>query len=503
MGEYMGRSLLHIQRKTNQQIQTKSYNMSVSFKVTLSKGEEQETRRFQVDKEVAGSLVYLKQKIAAIFPELRRSEPVLSWVDEDGDEVVVTSDEELQVALTALTGPVYKLKVKLGDKAKDGGNSGMARSAQVHWGVVCDGCDGPVVGPRHKCLVCPDYDLCATCEGRGLHAHHKKIRLPAPCKRVAPRCHLAKQVNPILGDPDIRMLANLFGGRPWVNGCQGMRPAMPAAKNQTKKAEPKDTKPAEKKPETEKIAEAEKTECGKPSKPATTTDADHPTDQTSANANGLPGILANLTPLLGPLQAEQLSQFLRNISAPQQNQEPEKKEAKEKQPEHQLQEQLGQLGQMGQLGQLGGLTSTFLGPAAVEAAFPLLEALTRAGQDHPGQAGQDGQEQPRKGNDQATEEQVPAQEKEAEEKEKKDVEPEKEKERETQQEDNKKDQPTNPNNKRQNVSFLQGDTQQGGGAGDKEVPGGQGGGRQLDLPQAKDRRHLPGVQEERACSQLG
>merc|ERR1712211_120191 len=78
----------------------------------------QETRRFQVDKEVAGSLVYLKQKIAAIFPELRRSEPVLSWVDEDGDEVVVTSDEELKVALTALTGPVYKLKVKLGTKQR-------------------------------------------------------------------------------------------------------------------------------------------------------------------------------------------------------------------------------------------------------------------------------------------------------------------------------------------------------------------------------------------------
>merc|ERR1712012_560351 len=332
---------------------------------------------------VASSLVYLKQKIAAIFPELRRSDPVLSWVDEDGDEVAVTSDEELQVALTALTGPVYKLKVKLGDKAEDGGNSGMARSAQVHWGVVCDGCDGPVVGPRHKCLVCPDYDLCATCEAQGLHAHHKMIRLPAPRKRVAPRCHLARQVNPILGDPNIQMLANLFGGRPWVNGCQGMRPTMPSTKNQAKPAEPKDTNPAEKKPETEKIPEAKKTECGEPSKPATTTD--HTTGQTSANANGLPGILADLTPLMGPMQAEQLAQFLRNISAPQQNQEPEKKEAKEKQPEQQLQEQLGQLGQ------LGGLISTFLGPAAVEAAFPLLEALTKAGQDHLAKAGQDGQ----------------------------------------------------------------------------------------------------------------
>merc|ERR1712047_216538 len=58
--------------------------------------------------------------------------------------------------------------------------------------------------------------------------------------------------------------------------------------------------------------------------------------------------------------------------------------------------------------------------------FPLLEALTKAGQDHLAKAGQDGQEQPRKGDNQAMEEQVPAQEKKAEEKEKKDIEPEKE-----------------------------------------------------------------------------
>merc|ERR1711913_242802 len=62
-----------------------------------------------------------------------------------------------------------------------------------------------------------------------------------------------------------------------------------------------------------------------------------------------------------------------------------------------------------------------------------LEALTKAGQDHLAKAGQDGQKQPRKGDNQATEEQVPAQEKEAEEKEKKEVEPEKEKETETQE----------------------------------------------------------------------
>merc|ERR1711913_106998 len=67
-----------------------------------------------------------------------------------------------------------------------------------------------------------------------------------------------------------------------------------------------------------------------------------------------------------------------------------------------------------------------------------LEALTKAGQDHLAKDGQDGQEQPKKGDNQATEEQVPAQEKEAEENEKKDVEPEKEKQKET-QDDTKED----------------------------------------------------------------
>merc|ERR1712228_759954 len=102
-------------------------------------------------------------------------------------------------------------------------------------------------------------------------------------------------------------------------------------------AGPKDTKPAEKKPETEKVPEAKKTECGEPSKPATTTDADHTTDQTSSNADGLPGILADLTPLLGPLQTEQLSQCLGNILGSQQQME-----AEQKKPEQELQEHLGQ-----------------------------------------------------------------------------------------------------------------------------------------------------------------
>lgn len=50
----------------------------------------------------------------------------------------------------------------------------------VHPNVICDGCNGPVVGTRYKCSVCPDYDLCSACEGKGLHQEHSKLVFPNP-----------------------------------------------------------------------------------------------------------------------------------------------------------------------------------------------------------------------------------------------------------------------------------------------------------------------------------
>ena len=50
----------------------------------------------------------------------------------------------------------------------------------VHPNVICDGCNGPVVGTRYKCSVCPDYDLCSACEGKGLHREHGKLAFPSP-----------------------------------------------------------------------------------------------------------------------------------------------------------------------------------------------------------------------------------------------------------------------------------------------------------------------------------
>ncbi|XP_021564601.1 sequestosome-1 isoform X2 [Carlito syrichta] len=55
----------------------------------------------------------------------------------------------------------------------------------VHPNVICDGCNGPVVGTRYKCSVCPDYDLCGACEGKGLHSGHAKLAFPSPAGHLS------------------------------------------------------------------------------------------------------------------------------------------------------------------------------------------------------------------------------------------------------------------------------------------------------------------------------
>lgn len=50
----------------------------------------------------------------------------------------------------------------------------------VHTGVTCDGCEGQVVGTRFKCTMCPNYDLCSTCQAKGLHKEHALLPIFHP-----------------------------------------------------------------------------------------------------------------------------------------------------------------------------------------------------------------------------------------------------------------------------------------------------------------------------------
>jgi len=92
---------------------------SVSFKVFLKDKENaEEVRRFVVDKDVSTSFTYLQEKLCAVFPQLKQNIFSVNWTDEDGDNVTIGMDEELIIALTEMSGPVYKLIVLIKNEEK-------------------------------------------------------------------------------------------------------------------------------------------------------------------------------------------------------------------------------------------------------------------------------------------------------------------------------------------------------------------------------------------------
>jgi len=150
---------------------------NVSFKVVLK--EDNELRRFVVDKDVSTSYSYLQEKLCLVFPQLKQKIFSISWTDEDGDMVTIATDEELIIALTEMPGPVYKLTVNIKSVKKAEDTSDEA--SQIHLGVTCDACEKtPIVGHRYKCVVCDDFDLCGSCEAAGRHPGHNMMRISNP-----------------------------------------------------------------------------------------------------------------------------------------------------------------------------------------------------------------------------------------------------------------------------------------------------------------------------------
>ena len=165
---------------------TTQYNTmsaSVSYKV-ICKGREEkdiEVRRFAMDKD-ATSFSSLKERLALMFPALKNTEMLVTWTDTDGDKVTIAGDEDLKIALNEMTGPVYKINLEVDQKKqKEKRNKEKKENMAgvLHLGVTCDGCEGPVVGTRFKCTVCPDFDLCSGCKAKDLHNNHSMAKMIA------------------------------------------------------------------------------------------------------------------------------------------------------------------------------------------------------------------------------------------------------------------------------------------------------------------------------------
>jgi hypothetical protein len=135
----------------------------------------------------------LLDKTMSVFPHLTTLR--FSWVDDEGDKVVISSNDELSEALRVMTAEnkgylrfevLNNSSSAQGDQKQSDGRSTASQHTTktpeslnsnsddvssktfgtiTHENVICDGCGkAPIVGSRFKCAVREDYDLCSTCE---------------------------------------------------------------------------------------------------------------------------------------------------------------------------------------------------------------------------------------------------------------------------------------------------------------------------------------------------
>ncbi|NXT16886.1 SQSTM protein, partial [Prunella fulvescens] len=144
-----------------------------------------EIRRFTLPPPARYRAIY--DRVAELFQGLLRAGPPpafrMHYKDEDGDLIAFSTDEELELAMPYVRDGVFRVYIKEKKECKREHRSQCSQEPprnMVHPNVICDGCEGPVVGTRFKCSVCPDYDLCSTCEGKGIHKEHSMVMFQSP-----------------------------------------------------------------------------------------------------------------------------------------------------------------------------------------------------------------------------------------------------------------------------------------------------------------------------------
>jgi len=149
-------------------------------------GTQEEVRRFSCESNI--DIKQLNVRIKETFPHLGKQEFVLKWEDEDGDKVDITSQQELVLALQEMKKicSVYKVHVQLLESPwwkqvqKNTEKTSLNSSGEEHPGIICCCCHQQVKGFRYKCVVCPNYDMCGSCEDKAMHPAHDMVRIPTP-----------------------------------------------------------------------------------------------------------------------------------------------------------------------------------------------------------------------------------------------------------------------------------------------------------------------------------
>ena len=157
-----------------------------------------EIRRFNLQPTTGGKAVYnqLVDKIKSSFGQLVASPDELRtyWLDEENELIGFASRDEMNYAIELIgggsiakpydaqsAGPVFKVFVANAKQTTSANSSGDEEPI-LHYGVVCDGCNGSVIGMRYKCKQCPDFDLCSACKAKSMHSEHEFTEISKPLR---------------------------------------------------------------------------------------------------------------------------------------------------------------------------------------------------------------------------------------------------------------------------------------------------------------------------------
>lgn len=138
-----------------------------------------EIRRFSIDISPRNDAYQaLETTIAQLNNNYVQGQFTLQYVDEDNDRITFSSDGEFRAAINQIgNGTVMKIFVKPKAKPAASASASASTNSYVHLGVVCDGCNGSVIGNRFKCMQCPDYDLCQSCSDKNVHPAHNMMKM--------------------------------------------------------------------------------------------------------------------------------------------------------------------------------------------------------------------------------------------------------------------------------------------------------------------------------------
>jgi hypothetical protein len=97
------------------------------------------------------------------------------WKDEDDELVLLSNYQDFKMAHDISNGAIriYLIENKQQTIEEEiDFEIKIDKNIQKHPNVLCDGCNGEILGIRWICLKCNDYDLCDKCKMQGIHREH-------------------------------------------------------------------------------------------------------------------------------------------------------------------------------------------------------------------------------------------------------------------------------------------------------------------------------------------